>query len=112
MPGEGTRGGHVIGHTRSGKPIYGLPHDAVSFPNPKGHVGKRSTENEYTVQDHLDAAKTHLEEYSKAEPFSKHGKWNRAVAKLHIRMFSPSEKFPAAPRRDNRTEYPNIRWEN
>ena len=25
--GEGSRGGHVIGHTRSGKPIYGAPKD-------------------------------------------------------------------------------------
>lgn len=25
--GEGSRGGHVIGHTRSGRPIYGVPKD-------------------------------------------------------------------------------------
>lgn len=28
--GEGTRGGHVVGHTKRGKPIYGEPRDATS----------------------------------------------------------------------------------
>ena len=97
MPGEGTRGGHIIGHTRSGKPIYGLPHDAVSFPNPKGHVAKRSAEG-YSARDHLDAANAHLEEYKKAEPFSKHAKWNRLVSRAHIREGFPSAKIPAMPR--------------
>lgn len=47
--GEGSRGGKVIGHTRSGKPIYAT----------YGHSGHK----DFTAEDHADAAAVH-EHYS------------------------------------------------
>lgn len=44
--GEGTKGGKVIGHTRSGKPIYG-DKSAKHY-------------HDFTSEDHQDAADTHL----------------------------------------------------
>lgn len=46
MPGEGSRGGKVIGHTRSGKPIY-------DSHNHSGH-------KKFTDHDHSDAHAIHL----------------------------------------------------
>ena len=43
--GEGSRGGKIIGHTKSGKPIY---------ENKKAHTYK-----DFTEQDHRDASETH-----------------------------------------------------
>jgi len=53
--GEGTRGGHVIGHTQSGKPIYRGAISPTGKVRPQGH-------EEYSKQDHLDAAKVHDEQ--------------------------------------------------
>ena len=50
--GEGSRGGKIIGHTRSGKPIYESTDDKF---NPKD---KRRIKG-YTTEDHLDAAALH-----------------------------------------------------
>lgn len=44
--GEGSRGGHVIGHTKSGKPVY------------VGHADHADYKN-FSSQDHLDAAELH-----------------------------------------------------
>jgi hypothetical protein len=44
--GEGSKGGKVIGHTKSGKPIYDKPEH-------KAHT-------DFTEEDHRDAAKVHL----------------------------------------------------
>lgn len=46
--GEGSRGGKVIGHTKSGKPVY-------EHRNPNYHSGFE----DFTKQDHQDAAKHH-----------------------------------------------------
>lgn len=43
--GEGSRGGHVIGHTRSGRPVY-------------AHVKHRS-HSDFTADDHTDAGILH-----------------------------------------------------
>lgn len=53
--GEGSRGGHVIGHTQSGKPIYRGAISPTGKVRPQGH-------EEYSKQDHLDAAKVHDEQ--------------------------------------------------
>lgn len=45
--GEGSKGGHVIGHTKSGKPIY----DSANHPS----------HSNFTKQDHLDAAEHHAD---------------------------------------------------
>lgn len=46
--GEGSRGGKIIGHTKSGKPIYqqGFSHPSVKT---------------FSKQDHIDAAKKHIQ---------------------------------------------------
>lgn len=57
---EGSRGGKIIGHTKSGKPIY------------ESKVA--SHEAKYTSQDHKDASYAHLDkstEYGKAKNHSK-----------------------------------------
>jgi len=49
--GEGSRGGRVIGHTKSGKPIYANAN----------HASHKS----FTVKDHADAVKAHMKESDK-----------------------------------------------
>lgn len=58
--GEGSRGGHIIGHTKSGKPVY----------EKKTHTSYK----EFTEQDHFDAealhsnlSDKHLEDYKKGD---------------------------------------------
>lgn len=53
---EGSRGGKVIGHTKSGSPIY-----AGHFKDDKYH----GNHEDYSKQDHLDAADTHQKEAAK-----------------------------------------------
>jgi hypothetical protein len=71
--GEGSRGGVVIGHTQSGKPVYA---SEKANANPIKHANASS--KGYTQQDHQDAATTHLQ---KAEEASKKG--DTAGAQLH-----------------------------
>jgi len=47
--GEGSKGGHIIGHTKSGKPIY---------KNKASHEYKN-----FSIEDHKDAQRTHEEQY-------------------------------------------------
>jgi hypothetical protein len=47
--GEGSRGGKVIGHTKSGKPIYDNGNDSKSYRS-------------FTAEDHQDAADIHEKE--------------------------------------------------
>jgi hypothetical protein len=47
--GEGSRGGHIIGHTRSGKPIYATRSPREFYSRHRG----------FTKQDHRDAAHNH-----------------------------------------------------
>ena len=46
--GEGSRGGHVIGHTRSGKPVY-------STPSGKTGAERQAHFHDWTAQDHGEA---------------------------------------------------------
>jgi hypothetical protein len=48
--GEGSRGGHIIGHTKSGKPVY------------KAAEGAHAHYAKFSAQDHEDAAELHREE--------------------------------------------------
>ena len=62
--GEGSRGGQVIGHTQSGKPIY--------MATTGQHYGKAHPKNShFTAQDHEDAAKVHDERKKKASEVDK-----------------------------------------
>ena len=64
--GEGSRGGKVIGHTKSGKPIY--------------HSKKASDYSDFTKEDHLDAAEKHNEIMNHhdrmAQKYSDEGKYS------------------------------------
>jgi hypothetical protein len=73
--GEGSRGGHIIGHTKSGAPIYGPNHDtyttrsskhpaAVAVGDDSGDRNKRDKllhkmTPSFTQQDHEDARDVH-----------------------------------------------------
>ena len=47
--GEGSRGGHVIGHTKSGRPVYGDPRTREALK-------ALTIKHGYTAEDHQDAA--------------------------------------------------------
>lgn len=58
MKGEGTRGGHVVGHTKSGKPIYDHTHEV--------HASKsafKKFHRDWTEEDHLDARNVFNEKF-------------------------------------------------
>lgn len=57
--GEGTRGGHVIGHTSSGKAIYASKGENGEL-NPRHH-------KDWTEHDHREAAEKHFEESRRLE---------------------------------------------
>jgi hypothetical protein len=65
--GEGSRGGKVIGHTKSGKPIY----------------GDKSADHykDYSTQDHRDAADAHHKHAGKRE--EQEGVSGRLTANRH-----------------------------
>jgi hypothetical protein len=79
---EGSRGGRIIGHTKSGKPIY---HSSTTPSEAYGN---------FTKQDHLEAAAAHKERISiqyggskanlKEDPYVKHhtseSKWHEGEA--------------------------------
>ncbi len=73
--GEGSRGGKVIGHTKSGKAIYGgnaiANYDRGGL-NPTSSF--KSNHKDYTSKDHKDAAKFHRQKQKEFEDknFAKH----------------------------------------
>jgi hypothetical protein len=91
--GEGSRGGKVVGHTRSGKPIYAS--------------GARTAS--YSEDDHLDAARLHLQKHEhhdvRAGAFreeGRHGESQRhtALASHHLeRLRQHLRAAPSVPRR-------------
>lgn len=58
--GEGSRGGKVIGHTKSGKPIYQSSTDS-------GHQHFTKEDHEEAAALHNKEAEKHLDKYNKAE---------------------------------------------
>lgn len=72
--GEGSRGGHVIGHTSSGKPIY-----ASNHPSYKAGAFKEA-HKDWTVAEHTEAANLHKKILLAAGwNSSVDSKWNRTV---------------------------------
>lgn len=61
--GAGSRGGKVIGHTRSGKPIY-APRGAAAMKTARekgdNHEKDDSKHSDYSLQDHMDAMTHHM----------------------------------------------------
>lgn len=67
--GAGSRGGHVIGYTKSGKPVY------------KGKDQAHAKEyKDFTHQDHIDASKLHAD-----ESYSYHGTMMGSGHEAHVR---------------------------
>lgn len=60
---EGSRGGRVIGHTCSGKPIY------ANFNHP--------SHKNFTAEDHKDASDVNGEEHRKIDPMNMSGVVNK-----------------------------------
>lgn len=57
--GEGSRGGKVTGHTKSGKPIYDTPR--ASGTKDEAHQSQvADAHSDFTAQDHQDAARSYL----------------------------------------------------
>lgn len=62
--GEGSKGGHIIGHTKTGKPIY----DSHNHPNHK----------DFDRDEHATASKLHTEKWRDAKEKANHH-YNEAV---------------------------------
>lgn len=82
--GEGSRGGQVIGHTRSGKPIY--LHENGSAATSAGGIHSKHFTG-WSKEDHLDAIKTHREAKDAI-----HKKWHKEHAD-HIERHGGSAGF-------------------
>ena len=91
--GEGSRGGHVIGHTKSGKAVYGESAQRPVF-GPKNmamsiHATGRA--HGFSEQDHRDAAAAHFKAALGA-PNKNAAARSRDLADQHLRAaksFSP-----------------------
>jgi hypothetical protein len=72
VSGEGSRGGHVIGHTKSGKPVY-----EVGFSHP--------SVEKFSHQDHKDAKRLHMGYAEYLDPHPEDGGggfWNEGGEKF------------------------------
>lgn len=67
--GEGSKGGKVVGHTKSGKPIY----SSFSHEEHKG----------FTSEDHMDASNLHKKEWQSKEYNSADEAMNDSWMKMH-----------------------------
>ena len=61
--GEGSHGGHVIGHTRSGKPIYSLRHDMNQVKGGRHALAASHQLIGYLPDDFADAAAAHMQKF-------------------------------------------------
>lgn len=85
---EGSRGGRVIGHTASGKPIYaskaptayGTEHHTNNMEDEK-HVEQHA--GDYSKQDHIDAAKHHLRESANKDHDEATRNFHRDISSSH-----------------------------
>ncbi len=99
--GEGSRGGQVIGHTRSGKPIYaprdGHPDASSSDLAHRGQAFAGEHAAGYTRADHHDAHRTILEaaKQARAEGRSSHAFHLGAVASGHRQIARGQDAYGA-----------------
>ncbi len=88
--GEGSKGGKIIGHTRSGKAVYA--------------VSKSNSYDSFSSEDHRDAAGLHREESSKVRQRASHPD-NDALANHHWQVasghFGEAEKKEKARHEDS-----------
>lgn len=65
--GEGSRGGKVIGHTRSGKPVYDVSHRGFVEVNHSNKKSFKANYEHFTPEDHQDAIGLHKKEHELAK---------------------------------------------
>lgn len=87
--GEGSKGGHVIGHTTSGKPIYAAGN--------RGNAGR-----DWKHSDHAEAAKAHSNEIKKLrekmDDLGRHANYHDRMSKQTKKTPIGIHKKQAAPR--------------
>lgn len=90
--GEGSRGGHIIGHTSSGKPIYRANDVATHYAVSTGQKGSlkrfKSAHQDWTSADHKEAAKSHKEASDKARE-----EWAGVQEQAHMHTFGKKPEF-------------------
>jgi len=85
--GEGSRGGKVIGHTKSGKPIYDVSGHSWGPKAHGAHMAKHA--KDFSAQDHKDAATAALKERSKLKREAGGGYSDK---QLSLRMLASAHK--------------------
>lgn len=86
--GEGTRGGKIIGHTKSGKPIYDNNH--------------ANNYKDFTSQDHSDAEDEHLKKYKEhKDKDAKKATDHMWLGISHKGKWNEDEEFSAGIRKQN-----------
>lgn len=84
--GEGSRGGKIIGHTKSGKPIYGTHvtnYDSSNWKEEMKHI--ENTTKDYTDEDHEDAAKLHSDLSYERKTFNKVYPEHKTLGVRHVK---------------------------
>jgi hypothetical protein len=94
--GEGSKGGKIIGHTKSGKPIY----DRFNHPAHK----------DFTKEDHRDAGKVHDELHQKhsdlsEEKFSKRDKYNKNIDAGEMDEVIANHHYTQASKHDEAADF-------
>jgi len=105
--GEGSRGGNVIGHTRSGKPVYGPNDSFVSAARSAQSGGTDATDKlkqeikahqqqhaDFTKEDHEDAAKMHNKRAA-TERSNAYAGGNKPVAQEYAKQSYASKELAA-----------------
>jgi hypothetical protein len=88
---EGSRGGHIIGHTKSGKPIYGVTADNHAH-TPKGHY------DSFSKEDHSDAVDVHATAAFKEKDNDRKKRAHRGRAEWHQ---GEADNFTSSSEMDN-----------
>lgn len=85
--GEGSRGGHVTGHTKSGKPIYEDNHEIGSTESGKPIYARHDhpDHSHFTRKDHSDAVRAHHSQAFYNIP-AEHKAYHEEQAKHHDRL--------------------------
>lgn len=114
--GEGSRGGHVIGHTKSGKAIYGPPASHVARVREHVNLQKRTAvgkleehadthihrhHKDFSDEDHADAHEAHAREASSSKHSPKVKAFHKEIANSH-KARSKGKDSPAQVREAKR----------
>lgn len=106
--GEGSRGGHVIGHTKSGKPVYsrqiGQGYHSFDREREQSSVEKETKAHKgFSEQDHRDASDVHKQEAEQHR--RKTLSMNSRDAEKHHKMVNYHEHAAANHDREANLQY-------